>query len=87
MNPEPKSARQYPKEMRKKRDPASSCPIFNSNSIVGIRGDRMILERKFKRKISTRNTSDPTWERKEAMIFYQDLESLMRRFSSQGIDR
>jgi len=56
---------QYPKETRKKREPASLCPIFNSSSIIGIKGEKTILERKFKEKIPTRKKMEPIWERKE----------------------
>jgi hypothetical protein len=45
---------QYPKDMMKKKDPASSCPIPNSFSALGNRGDRTIREMKFKKKIPTR---------------------------------
>jgi hypothetical protein len=45
---------QYPKDMMKKKDPASSCPIPKSFSTLGNRGDRTIREMKFKKKIPTR---------------------------------
>jgi hypothetical protein len=51
--------------MMKKRDPASPCPIFRSFSTVGIRGARMILERKFSRKIPVRKRKGAIWDRKE----------------------
>jgi hypothetical protein len=54
MKPEKSNPIQYPREIMKKRDPASSCPTFKSFSTVGIRGDRIIRERKFKKKIPTR---------------------------------
>jgi hypothetical protein len=38
----------------KKREPASSWPTFKSFSTVGIRGERIMRERKFMRKIPTR---------------------------------
>ena len=47
-NPEPKSPEKKPREIQKKREPASACPMFKSRSIVGIRGDRIILERKLR---------------------------------------
>jgi len=45
---------QYPKDITKKKDPASSWPIFRSFSMVGNRGARIIRETKFKKKIITR---------------------------------
>jgi len=45
---------QYPKDITKKKDPASSWPIFRSFSMVGNRGARIIRETKFKKKIPTR---------------------------------
>jgi hypothetical protein len=53
-NPEPKSPEKKPREIQKKREPASVCPIFKSLSIVGIRGDRIILERKLREKIAVK---------------------------------
>jgi hypothetical protein len=52
---EANSPTQYPREMRKKRDPASSWPIFKSFSTAGIKGEKMIRARKFKKKIPTKN--------------------------------
>jgi hypothetical protein len=34
--------------MKKKREPASACPIFRSISIAGSRGDRNILAMKLR---------------------------------------
>jgi hypothetical protein len=45
--------------MMKKREPASSCPIFRSFSTVGNKGDRTIREIKFKKKMPTRKSSGP----------------------------
>jgi hypothetical protein len=59
-NPEKNNPTQYPSVMRKKKDPASSCPIFRSPSTVGIRGERITLERKLMKKIPTRKRSGPT---------------------------
>jgi hypothetical protein len=64
-NPDPKSSIQYPREIRRKREPASSCPNFRSCSTVGIRGDKTILARKLRRKVPTRKRSGPAWGRKE----------------------
>jgi hypothetical protein len=47
--PDPITTKQYPREFKRKREPASSCPIFKSFSIAGIKGERMIRERKFKK--------------------------------------
>jgi hypothetical protein len=66
MNPETNSPAQYPSVMKKKKAPASSCPIFRFTSIVGMRGERITLERKLMKKIPTRNSSGPPWERKES---------------------
>jgi hypothetical protein len=52
---------QYPKEIKRKKDPASSWPIFRSFSTVGNRGDSTIRERKFKKKIPTRKKRGTIW--------------------------
>jgi hypothetical protein len=67
-NPEESNPRQYPKEIRRKRAPASSCPIFKSPSTVGIRGDKIIRERKFRKKIPTRKRRGPIWERNDEFL-------------------
>jgi hypothetical protein len=54
IKPESSNPIQYPREIMKKREPASSWPTFKSFSTVGIRGERMIRERKFMKKIPTR---------------------------------
>jgi hypothetical protein len=54
MKPEKNNPIQYPREIMKKREPASSCPIFRSFSTVGNRGESTIREMKFKKKIPTR---------------------------------
>jgi len=54
--------RQYPKEMMKNKEPASSCPIFKSLSTVGKSGDRTIRDIKFKKKIPTRERMGTIWE-------------------------
>jgi hypothetical protein len=51
--------------MMKKRDPASSCPIFRSSSMVGNRGARRIREIKFKKKMTTRKSNGPIRERRD----------------------
>jgi hypothetical protein len=56
---------QYPKDIMKKKDPASSCPIFRSFSTVGNRGDSTTREMKFKKKIPTRKRRGTIWERKD----------------------
>jgi hypothetical protein len=63
--PEAKSPPQYPREMRRKREPASSWPIFKSFSTAGIKGERMIRARKFKKKIPTKKKRGPIWDRGE----------------------
>jgi hypothetical protein len=50
--------------MMKKRDPASPWPMFRSFSTAGIKGARMILERKFNRKIPARKRRGVIRERK-----------------------
>ena len=76
MNPEKINPMQYPREIMKKREPASSCPIFRSLSTVGNRGDKIIRERKFKKKIPTRKKRGAIWDRREkdsvfiCLIFY-----------------
>jgi hypothetical protein len=58
MNPDPKSPTQYPIEMKRKKDPASPCPICRSPSIAGSSGARAIRERKLRKKIPARKRSD-----------------------------
>jgi hypothetical protein len=53
-NPEPKSPAEYPREIKRKREPASPCPMFSSLSIVGIRGARTILERTLRKWMAAR---------------------------------
>jgi hypothetical protein len=36
--------------------------------MVGIRGAKIIRDKKFRKKIPTRKRRGPTWERKEVMI-------------------
>jgi hypothetical protein len=55
---------QYPREIRKKKDPASPWPTRRSFSIVGRRGENVIRERKFKKKIPARLKSGPKDEEK-----------------------
>jgi hypothetical protein len=65
MKLDPRSITQYPNDMMKKNDPASSCPILRPFSTLGNRGDRTIREMKFKKKIPTRKRRGAIWERKE----------------------
>jgi hypothetical protein len=55
---EPRSMTQYPKDMIKNKDPASSWPIFRSFSMVGKRGARITRETKFRKKSPTRKRRD-----------------------------
>jgi hypothetical protein len=64
MNPEHKSPTQYPREMKRKKDPATPCPILRSPSIVGNSGARAIRERKLRKKIPARKSSAGICERK-----------------------
>jgi hypothetical protein len=50
-NPEPRRDMKYPIEINRKSDPASPWPTPKSFSMVGRRGARMILARKFRKKI------------------------------------
>jgi transposase len=50
-NPEPNSDGKYPRERKRKREPASPCPMFKSLSIVGNKGARNTLERKLRKKM------------------------------------
>jgi hypothetical protein len=56
-NPEPNSAGKYPREIKRKREPASPCPMFRSLSIVGNKGARNTLERKLGKKIRVKHRS------------------------------
>jgi hypothetical protein len=58
----------YPREISKKKEPASPCPTPRSFSIVGRRGESAIRERKFKKKIPARLRSGPKDEEKEFWI-------------------
>jgi hypothetical protein len=75
---DPRSIIKYPKDIMKKRDPASSCPIFRSFSTMGKRGDRTIREMKFKKKISTRKRRGVIWERKDEgpLSIFPDVSTL-----------
>jgi hypothetical protein len=65
MNPDNSNPIQYPREIIKKREPTSSCPIFRSFSTVGNMGDRTIRAMKFKKKIPTRKKRGSIWDRRE----------------------
>jgi hypothetical protein len=69
---------QYPKDIMKKKDPASSCPIFRSFSTVGNRGDRTMREIKFKKKIPTRKRRGDIWERtdEDSLSVFPDFPTL-----------
>lgn len=88
IKPEKITMMQYPREMIKKRAPASPCLNFKSSSIVGIRGDRIIRERKFERKIPTRKNSGPISERKgveTASPFAESLDFFLSRVKFSSI--
>jgi len=55
----------YPREISKKKEPASPWPTPRSFSIVGRRGESAIRDRKFKKKIPARLNSGPNDEEKE----------------------
>jgi hypothetical protein len=55
----------YPLELRKNKNPAWLWLMPNSFSIVGNRGERMILETKLSRKIAVRKTTGPSCVRKD----------------------
>jgi len=54
INPDPKRVIKYPKEIKRKSDPASPWPIPRSFSILGIKGAKMILAIKFRKKIAVK---------------------------------
>jgi hypothetical protein len=64
-NPAPIRDIKYPAEIKRKSVPASLCPSPKSFSMVGIKGDRMILDRKFMEKIPVKRMLGPTWDRKD----------------------
>jgi len=80
--PEANRPPQYPKYKRRKREPASSWPIFKSFSMVGIRGERMTRARKFNKKIPTRKRRGLIWERKEECV-----EAFIRRYLTPNTDQ
>jgi len=53
-NPEPIRPMKKPREMKKKSEPASLCPMFRSLSIVGSRGERITRVRKLIKNIAVR---------------------------------
>jgi len=65
IKPEKSNPIQYPREIMKKREPASPWPTFKSFSTVGIRGERIMRERKFRKKIPTRKRRGTIWERRD----------------------
>lgn len=67
-NPAPVRDMKYPAEIKRKSAPASLCPSPKSFSIVGIKGDRMILDRKFNEKIPVNKMIGPTWDRKDSTL-------------------
>jgi hypothetical protein len=67
-NPEPSSPAQYPREMKRKRAPASPCPMFRSPSMVGSRGASTMRERKLIKNIPVRKSSDGICERKVTIV-------------------
>jgi hypothetical protein len=54
----------YPREISKKKEPASPWPTLRSFSIVGRRGESTIRARKFKKKIPARLRIGPKDEEK-----------------------
>jgi hypothetical protein len=63
--PDPISVKKYPKEIRKKRKPASPWLTRRSPSMVGNKGARIILETKFRQKMPAKRRRGPTWARRE----------------------
>jgi hypothetical protein len=63
-HPDPKRAMKYPREISRKRNPASPWLRFNSFSISGIKGARVTLAKKFRKKIEVKIRSGLIWDRK-----------------------
>ena len=58
----------YPAEINRKRDPASPWLTPRSFSMAGIKGARIILEIKFRKKIVVKKRRGPICEPKEGTI-------------------
>jgi hypothetical protein len=70
--------RKYPEDRRKNRDPASVWLMCRFISMAGMRGEKMTLAVKFKKKIAVNNKSGKNWARNE-VIFFQDISYLEKR--------
>jgi hypothetical protein len=57
MNPEPSRVIKYPKEIRRKKEPASAWLIARSDSTPGIKGARIMRDKKFTKKMEVSNRS------------------------------
>jgi len=66
-NPDPSRATKYPIEITRKSEPASTWLMPISFSIAGIKGEKMILEIKFRKKIDVRKRSCPICERNKTL--------------------
>jgi len=66
--PDPRSEVKYPAEINRKRDPASPWVIPRSFSMAGIKGARIILEIKFRKKIVVKKSRGPICEPKEGIF-------------------
>jgi hypothetical protein len=64
-NPDPRRDMKYPNDIKRKSEPASECPSPKSLSMVGSRGARIILPRKFKKKIPAKKRMAPMCDLKD----------------------
>jgi hypothetical protein len=69
-NPDPRRAAKYPAEINRKNNPAWLWLMPKSFSIVGSRGDRMILDEKFMKKIDAKKRTGTPYGQKGASFTF-----------------
>jgi len=63
INPDASRVEKYPRDIRRKRDPASAWLKARSDLTLGIKGAKTIREMKLTKKIDVNSKSGVSWER------------------------
>jgi hypothetical protein len=77
-NPDPRRDMKYPNDIKRKSEPASECPRLKSFSMVGSRGARIILPRKFRKKIPAKKRMGPMYDPKDVFSILVALSEFWR---------
>ena len=77
-NPDPRRAAKYPAVINRKNNPAWLWLMPKSFSIVGSRGDRMIRDEKFMKKIDAKNRTGTTYGQKGPSFVFWLLSAALR---------